>query len=579
MATFNVNGLCFNSVTENILKEESIELIKSGEISEYRLSLKFDGEISPEKYSLIWEEPQIDMAGFFSSKADFGKNITPDWYMRREVSRTATGAPLMVIYNKANVNRAAVALSDPANPSVLYAGTVEENGCVRFKIDLFPDISPLMSEYSVTVRIDRRPIPFYKAVMDTKLWWESIGYESCHTPDHVKLPMYSTWYSFHQYVDVEEILKECKIAKEYGMDTVIVDDGWQTEDNARGYAYCGDWQVSKKKIPDMKRFVDEIHNLGMKFVIWFSVPFVGVKSKNYERFKGMYLGNRSNNDSSILDPRYKEVRDFLCDTYATHVENFGWDGLKLDFIDSFKPFENSSLYNEKMDCASVEEGLKKLLSEVSDRLKTKNPEFMLEFRQSYIGPIVAQYGNFFRVTDCPCDPFFNRVGSLVLRMLMGKAAVHSDMLMWNKDDTVESVAYQLLSVMFAVPQISIRFDNITDEHKALLKNYLNFWREHRATLLDGEIEMRDAEANFSMAKSTKDGESVAVLYQNVVARAENNETSYIFNSTGANHIYVECDEEKEYELYDVFGNKKESGKLACGVTKLPVSNCGMAKIF
>ena len=162
-----------------------------------------------------------------------------------------------------------------------------------------------------------------------------------------------------------------------------------------------------------------------------------------------------------------------------------------------------------------EEGVKKLLSEVSDRLKGADPEFMLEFRQSYIGPIVAQYGNFFRVTDCPCDPFFNRVGSLVLRMLMGKAAVHSDMLMWNKDDTVESVAYQLLSVMFAVPQISIRFDNITDEHKALLKNYLNFWREHRATLLDGEIEMRDAEANFSMAKSTKDGESVAVLYFSV----------------------------------------------------------------
>jgi alpha-galactosidase len=162
---------------------------------------------------------------------------------------------------------------------------------------------------------------------------------------------------------------------------------------------------------------------------------------------------------------------------------------------------------------------------------------------------------------------------------MGKAAVHSDMLMWNKDDTVESVAYQLLSVMFAVPQISIRFDNITDEHKALLKNYLSFWREHRATLLDGEIEMHDAEANFSMAKSRKDGESVAVLYQNVVAKAENNETSYIFNSTGANHIYVECDEAKEYELYDIYGNKEGSGKLNGGVTKLPVSNCGMAKIF
>ena len=28
------------------------------------------------------------------------------------------------------------------------------------------------------------------------------------------------------------------------MESIIVDDGWQTDDNNRGYAYCGDWAVT-----------------------------------------------------------------------------------------------------------------------------------------------------------------------------------------------------------------------------------------------------------------------------------------------------------------------------------------------
>jgi len=38
------------------------------------------------------------------------------------------------------------------------------------------------------------------------------------------------------------------------LDTVliIVDDGWQTLDSARGYAYTGDWQP--ERMPDMKGF-------------------------------------------------------------------------------------------------------------------------------------------------------------------------------------------------------------------------------------------------------------------------------------------------------------------------------------
>ena len=568
----------FTTETKNPVKFQEIKEIKSGEVSEYLVRIEFENEISPDTYSIIWEEEQIDILGFWSSKAAVQHNITPDWNTRKEESRTASGMPLIALYNKANTNRMTVALSDPSNPITLSAGVVEETGRVNIKIDLFSQLCASIKEYEVIIRIDRRAIPHYQCLKDARKWWSDIGYECAYTPNYAKLPMYSTWYSFHQHTIPDEIINECKIAKEYGMDTVIVDDGWQTDDNSRGYAFCGDWQVCETKIPNMKDFVDKIHSLGMKFMIWFSVPFVGFESKNYERFKGMYLNTREKMRASVLDPRFKEVRDFLTDIYAESVEKYGWDGLKLDFIDSFALSEESSQNYEKMDTVSVEEGLQRLLSEATEKLKKINPEIMIEFRQSYIGPAISRYGNIFRVTDCPNDPIYNRVFSLNLRLTSGTTAVHSDMIMWNSNDTNESVLYQLLSVMFAVPQISVRFDKITADHKKILKGYLEFWKNHRDVLLNGELKVYDAEANYSMAQSQKDGQSVAVLYQGVVKRVEC-ECEYIFNSTGKNDIYVEADENRKYEIYDIFGNKYSSGEIAKGISKLPIKNCEMVKII
>lgn len=564
--------------TENKIKNQELVKIKSGEISEYRLKIEFENEASPQKYSIIWEEPQVDMYGFWSSKSFHQHNLTPDWCMRTNESKTASGMPLACIYSKANKNRITIALSDPANSAKIMAGVVEENGCLRFQIDLFSEICPEMKEYAVTIRIDRRNVPFYESVISVKDWWTSLGYKGAYVPAEARLPVYSCWYSFHQKTIPEEIIYECKIAKEMGMDTVIVDDGWQTDDNNRGYAYCGDWEICENKIPDMKWFVDEIHSLGMKFMIWFSVPFVGQYSKNYERFKGMYLCKRESSGAGILDPRFKEVRKFLVNIYCDYVKKYNWDGLKLDFIDSFALSKDSSTDYEKMDCLSVEEGLQRLLSEATTELKKINPEILIEFRQSYVGPIVAQYGNLLRVGDCPNDAFANRVCSLDLRLTSGNTPVHSDMLMWNKDDTNESVMYQLLAIMYSVPQISVRFDNITKEHKAILKSFLAFWRKHQGVILDGCLTLDGADANYTMAKAQKDGTCVAVLYQNTVLKVENNEQTFAFNSIGSDGIYIETENAREYELYDIFGAKYADGTIPQGVSKLPLKNCGMILI-
>ena len=573
-----INNATVTVKTENKLLCQELEQIQAGDIELYRIRLKFDAEYSPKSYSIIWEEDQIDAIAIWHSKAGLDRNITPDWNMRRIDSRTASGMPLLSVYNKSGVNRLTISLSDVASPSSIMVGVVEENAKLRFQIDLLSSICPKMSEYEVVIRIDRRQIPIYEAIPQVREWWDSLGCELAYVPENARLPMYSSWYSFHQSTIPEDIIKECALAKTLGMDTLIVDDGWQTDDNSRGYAFCGDWKICEAKIPDMKDFVDKIHALGMKFMIWFSVPFVGFESKNYERFKGMYLNTRPRMRASVLDPRFKVVREFLVQTYCSYVEKYGWDGLKLDFIDSFAFSEESSCDYEKMDTISLEVALERLLDEITVALKKINPEILIEFRQSYIGPIVSKYGNMFRVTDCPNDAIFNRVGAVDLRLTSGKIPVHSDMLMWNKLDTLEGVAYQLYAIMFCVPQISIRFDNISDQQRALLATFLTFWRAHQKTLLDGTIVARGFDMGYTMAQSTLDDECVCVLYEGITATVDAKET-YIFNSTGYDGVILELDSCAKYEIYDIFGNKYEWGALTRGIHKIEAKNCEMIKII
>ena len=57
-----------------------------------------------------------------------------------------------------------------------------------------------------------------------------------------------------------------------------------------------------------------VHKLGMKYMVWFGVPFIGYSSEAYGRFKGKYLNDMKNLDCASLDPRFPEVREYLIET-------------------------------------------------------------------------------------------------------------------------------------------------------------------------------------------------------------------------------------------------------------------------
>ena len=79
------------------------------------------------------------------------------------------------------------------------------------------------------------------------------------------------------------------------------------------------------------------------------------------------------------------------------------DGLKLDFIDAIgfhgaDPAIKDSYAGR--DIRSLPEAINSLLKDVHMRLTALKPDFLFEFRQSYVGPAIRQYGNMIRAADC-----------------------------------------------------------------------------------------------------------------------------------------------------------------------------------
>ncbi len=505
------------------------------------IDMDFGAPVSPSVCKFSLSVPCVDVYSLWSPLAGMKRFVSPNWSTHTQRSRLASGAPVLSAISKSGSNRITVALSDANTATQIRCGVSEETADLKFEIRLFTELTAPLKSYSVTVRIDIRAIPFYEALKQTEGWWrEDLGFSEAYVPDCAKMPMDSLWYSFHQILDPERILEQCRISKSLGMDTVIIDDGWQTDDNNRGYEFCGDWELATGKIPDMKALVDQLHAIGMKVMVWFSVPFVGIQSKVYERFLGMYVCDVAfAGRVRCLDPRYKEVRDYLIGIYKKAVSEWSLDGLKLDFIDSFALSDLAEELDERRDTVSLEDGVEKLLSETTEALRAMNPDVMIEFRQKYIGPTIRKYGNMLRVADCPNDAIGNKMGVVDLRMISGGSAVHSDMLMWHRDEPAENAAIQLLCTIFGVPQISLRLAEASETHRAVIKTFLDFWRENRDVLLSGDLKAKDPDAGYSLISSQKGGRMVAVRHLGVPFTMEQSTDSVsLFNATADEQVIV-----------------------------------------
>ena len=557
------------------------------DLNEYTFDLTWDAaeaEAADSKVRILWVLPCVDVQYSWHPESRARRVLDSDWRLHHQSMLTGS-APLAVAFNGADESTCTVAASEVRKVTALHLGVHDEDNTLHadftMGLALFKGLAPCTQ---VKIRLDLRHVPFHQAIGDACRWWDQVlDLQPMPVPASCFKPLYSSWYNFHQAVTASAIEKECALARELGMETVILDDGWHSEHDAPGYGYTGDWQVCTAKFPDMAEHVRRVHALGMKYMVWYSVPFIGYHAENFSRFEGKLLRRVDRNQCGVLDPRYPDVREYLIGIYEHAVRTYDLDGLKLDFIDQFEDRDHLPLHPE-MDYACVQEATQHLMTEVMERLRAIKPDVMIEFRQRYIGPAMHSFGNMFRVGDCATDIVMNRVCSTDLRLIGGKTATHSDMLTWSHQESVEDAALQILNSIFSVVQFSQIIADMPESHLRMTKFWLQFARENEQVLLHSEFIPMEPQFMYPVIKAQDQDTAIIGVYalNKVVGIDQSRRQVKLINATKAETLYLQLEKPctVQVRIRNTMGDivREEACEWQAGVVCLNVPCSGLAEL-
>ncbi len=491
--------------------ERSYQERSGVQLINFKFKSVLPAELAP--VTLKFNFPSVDINGYWNPKIAIDK---VNYYGSGFPAKASWNAPVLCFYNQALANKITIALSDALHLSSF--GSALKAADVNFYpvIKLFQEKMPKMTDYEITLRIDTRDIPYYRAIDEVASWWADFpAHRPMFVPAGAKRPIYSTCYSYPQAITAAEMLAECKIAKSLGCGAVIMEDGRPTKDGNSGYAYTGDWSLDR--IPERKAFVDSVHATGMQFLLGYSLPFMGAQAKNHVAFKGKYLRHWEAQGTYVLDPRYPEVRQHIVNSYRKALEDWGLDGFKIDFIRWFTEGKDSQLTKEGgRDFASIDEATDALMTEITTQLTAIKPNILLAYSQASIGPLLRKYGNMFRGVDAPNNAVANKVGITNLRIMAQATAVHSDSFTWRPEEPVEQAALQILNTLYSVPQLSIKLAEIPEDHLTMIRYWFDFWNKNKAVLLDGDFIPSSPGANYPILTAVAARHQITTVYEDVV---------------------------------------------------------------
>ncbi|MBU2948583.1 glycoside hydrolase family 36 protein [Zobellia uliginosa] len=536
----------------------------------------------PKPITLQWKVPAVNVKGVWKPTTDFNKRIQADWELDNMESRISIDSPVISLFGNSDENILTFACSNAINKLEMNARLREEDNCFYCHITFFMEQHYPLKNFKTQIRIDNQNQHFSDSLRAVSSWWETFEQlKPAYVPDIAKKPLYSTWYQFHQNLEIPLLLEECRLAKDLGYEAIIIDDGWQTFDSNRGYDYTGDWKPDR--IPEMAEFVKNVHETGMKVALWYSVPFCGEKSKAFKRFKGKFL-TEDHRWAPVFDPRYPDVRQYLIDIYTNAAKDWNLDGFKLDFIDDFRFYKDTpTKLGADADYASINGAVDRLLTDVKDALTKINPEIFIEFRQKYTGPAMRKYGNMFRAFDCPGDATMNRLRIADIRMLAGNTAVHSDMVTWHADEPLEIAALQVINTLFGVPQLSVMLSETPKKYVNMIGFYTKYWNENSDVLMNGDFIPSKPLANYPTKRVSKNGKIIIGVYDTWVI--ELNDEHYhidILNGQIADQVVIRNTKDLggyRCKIYDCQGSliKEDIVLFSKGVFEISVPPCGIVR--
>jgi alpha-galactosidase len=145
----------------------------------------------------------------------------------------------------------------------------------------------------------------------------------------------NNWEATYFDFDTDKLIAIAKKASEYGIEMLVMDDGWFGKRNSDNCA-LGDWKVNEEKVRGgLFYLVEEVRKLGMEFGIWFEPEMISPDSDLYRAHpdwaiqipgrvgslcREQYVLDLSRKD--VKEYVYKSISDILHSANITYVK---WD--------------------------------------------------------------------------------------------------------------------------------------------------------------------------------------------------------------------------------------------------------------
>lgn len=141
----------------------------------------------------------------------------------------------------------------------------------------------------------------------------------------------ATYFDFNE----EKILDIVKKAKEAGVETFVLDDGW-FGNRCDDFRALGDWYVNTEKLPDgIAGLSKKVNDLGLDFGLWVELEMISKESKLYEEHPDWLLSTPGRFESParhqhVLDFSRPEVVDAIYEMIIAVLDNGNISYIKWD---------------------------------------------------------------------------------------------------------------------------------------------------------------------------------------------------------------------------------------------------------
>ena len=191
----------------------------------------------------------------------------------------------------------------------------------------------------------------------------------------------NNWEATYFDFNTEKLLDIAKLASQYGIEMLVMDDGWFGERND-DTSSLGDWTPNSRKLPNgIAGNADKIKESGLKFGIWVEPEMVSVNSRLYEAHPEWVIEipdveHSEGRNQRILDLTYEAVQDYIIEKMSevfssADISYVKWDMNRIlsDYYSKNLPPDRQNEVSHRYVC-----GLYRCMKELTNRF----PDILFE---------------------------------------------------------------------------------------------------------------------------------------------------------------------------------------------------------